>query len=455
MRINQNNIYSTALESNIMFVDMNCFFPSCEQQVNYWLRHRPIGVCVYTGKQGAVIALSKEAKKKGIKPARLDEIMKLHPEFIPLETNPARYREFHIKIMKVLKHFTDDVVPKSVDEAVLNFSSYRLHYKDLKQVGIDIKKKIKEDVGDWFTCSIGIAPNAFLAKLASDIKKPDGLILITPETIDGVLDKLKLTDLPGIAKNMAMRLVDGGIQSPLQMRHTPPDRLRKVCKSVVGEYWHYRLNFLEVDIATDDYKSMQAMRQISKEQRQSLETMYDILRALCVQLEKRMMRHELKAHFLAFSCNYEEGGCYTDYVRTDITIQGAIEMQNIILGRIKDKEQGHNCAKIFNCDITRMTVWVTDFEDSEYIQYALFGDTLHKDNLRKVAYSIKDQFGFEKIQLAGELTGTPVMKDVIGFGSIKDLIPQEKKLFGPVIKKKSYQESVMIPDQDFMNYKDE
>jgi DNA polymerase-4 len=454
LRINQNNIYSTALESNIMFVDMNCFFPSCEQQVNYWLRHRPIGVCVYTGKQGAVIALSKEAKKKGIKPARLDEIMKLHPEFVPLETNPARYREFHVKIMKVLKQFTDDVVPKSVDEAVLNFSSYRLHHKDLKQVALDIKKKIKEDVGDWFTCSIGIAPNAFLAKLASDIKKPDGLILITPETIDGVLDKLKLTDLPGIAKNMAMRLVDGGIQSPLQMRHTPPDRLRKVCKSVVGEYWHYRLNFLEVDIATDDYKSMQAMRQISKEQRQSLETMYDILRALCVQLEKRMMRHELKAHFLAFSCNYEEGGYYTDYVRTDITIQGAIEMQNIILGRIKDKEQADNCAKIFSCDITRMTVWVTDFEGSEYIQYALFGDNLRKDNLRKVVYSIKDQFGFEKIQLAGELTGTPVMKDVIGFGSIKDLIPQEKKLVEPIVKKEVKQESVMIPDEDFIEYKD-
>ena len=63
---------------------------------------------------------------------------------------------------------------------------------------------------------------------------------------------------------MAMRLVDGGIQSPLQLRHTSPERLRKVCKSVVGEHWHYRLNFREVDIATDDYKSMQAMRQISK-----------------------------------------------------------------------------------------------------------------------------------------------------------------------------------------------
>lgn len=454
MYINQNNLNRPNEKATVMYVDMNCFFPSCEQQVNYGLRHRPIGVCVYTGRNGAVIALSKEAKRKGIKAGRIDEIMKLHPEFIPLETNPNRYREFHVKIMKVLSHFCDDVVPKSVDEAVLNFSSYRLVHKDLEQVAKDIKRKIKEDVGDWFTCSIGIAPNAFLAKLGSDIKKPDGLTVIMPDTIDGILDKLKLTDLPGIAKNMAMRLVDGGVQSPVQLRHTPPEVLRKVCKSVIGEYWHYRLNFLEVDIANDDYKSMQAMRQVSKEQRKSVETLYDILRALCVQLEKRMMKHELKAHFLAFSCSYETGGGYSDYVRTDTTIQGAIEMQNIILGRIKDKELASNSGKIINGDITRMTVWITDFSDSEYVQFAMFGDSLRKDKLRKVVYSIKDQFGFEKIQLAGELTEAPVFKDVIGFGSIKDLIIQQKNIHSDIPKEPVKHETVLVRDTDYIEHPD-
>ena len=454
MYVNQNNLNRPGEKALVMFVDMNSFFPSCEQQVNYWLRNRPIGVCVYTGKQGAVIALSKEAKKKGIKPARLDEIMKLHPEFVPLETNPGRYREFHVKIMNVLRSFCDDVVPKSVDEAVLNFNSYHLVHKDLEQVAKDIKRKIKQDVGDWFTCSIGIAPNAFLAKLGSDVQKPDGLTVITPETIDGILDKLKLTDLPGIGKQMALRLITGGVSSPLQLRHTRPEVLRRVCKSVIGEYWHYRLNFLEVDIANDDYKSMQAMRQVSREQRQSVDTLYDILRALCVQLEKRLMKHQLKAHFLAFSCSYETGGHYEDYIRTDLTIQGAIEMQDIILKRIKDKEQATGCHKIINHDITRMTVWVTEFANSEDVQFMLFGDTLRKDKLRQVVYSVKDQFGFEKLQLAGQLTGTPVFKDVIGFGSIKDLIMQQKQLHQPKAKDEK-PETVIVPDTDFLNYKDE
>lgn len=454
MYVNQNSVNRPNEKPLVMYVDMNCFFPSCEQQVNYWLRGRPVGVCVYTGKQGAVIALSKEAKKRGIKPARLSELVPQYPDFVPLETNPNRYREFHVKIMNVLKSFCDDVVPKSIDEAVLNFASYQLVHKDLEQVAKEIKRKIKEDVGDWFTCSIGIAPNAFLAKLGSDVKKPDGLTVITHDTIDGILDKLKLTDLPGIGKQMALRLITGGISSPLQLRHTRPEVLRKVCKSVIGEYWHYRLNFLEVDIANDDYKSMQAMRQISKEQRQSVDTLHDILRALCVQLEKRLMKHELKAHYLAFSCSYETGGGYEDYMRTDLTIQGAIEMQDVILKRIKNKEQATGCPKIINHDVNRMTVWVTDFANSEDVQFMLFGDTLRKDKLRQTVYSLKDQFGFEKIQLAGELTGTPVFKDVIGFGSVKDLIMQDKKTRLPKVEEVK-QETIIVPDMDFLNYRDE
>lgn len=455
MYVNQNGINVTNPEATVMFVDMNCFFPSCEQQVNYWLRGRPIGVCVYTGKQGAVIALSKEAKKKGIKPARIDEIMKYHPEFVPLETNPERYREFHVKIMKVLREYCDDVIPKSIDEAVLNFGSYRLinKYKDLEKIAQEIKKKINKDAGDWFTCSIGIAPNAFLAKLASDIKKPDGLVSITSETIDGILEKLSLTKLPGISTQMAKRLMIGGIHSPLDIRYSTPEKMHKACRSVIGEYWFHRLNFREVDIQTDDYKSMQAMRQISKGQRQSLATMFDILRSLCVQLEKRMMKHELKAHVLGFSCSYEDGGGYADFIRSNTTIQGAIEMQDIILGRIKEKEAENRGTKIITQDITRMTIWVTEFSDSEYVQFALFGDTLRKDKLRKAVYSIKDQFGFETIQLAGELTETPVMKDVIGFGSIKDLLPEQKKVRVKP-KEEVKHEQTVVPDEDFLNYVD-
>lgn len=421
MKVNQNNILDENLKSNVMYVDMNCFFPSCEQQVNYWLRNRPIGVGVYTSKHASVIALSKEAKRKKIKPARIDEIMAIHPEFVLLETNPKRYREFHHKIMTVLRSFCDDVIPKSIDEAVLNFSAYSLVHKDLKQVALDIKKKINTDVGDWFTCSIGIAPNAFLAKLATDIKKPDGLIEITPQNIDSILDKLCLTDLPGISKRMAGRLVMGGIQSPLQIRHSTPAALHRACHSIVGEYWYYRLNFKEVDIVTDNYKSMQAMRQISKEQRANIETLHDVLRALCLQLEQRLVKHELSAGFFGFSCSYEGGYTWGDQVHTDAPIQDGIELMDTIVGRMEHFAKENDSGPIINHDVVRMTVWVSEFIDSEVTQYSLFESNVRNDTVRKTIYSIKNKFGFEKIGRAAEMTATPVFKDVIGFGSIKDI----------------------------------
>ncbi|MFN5704885.1 MAG: DNA polymerase IV, partial [bacterium] len=83
---------------------MNSFFASCEQQVNYYLRGRPVGVCVYTGKYGCVIAPSVEAKRAGVKTGmRLNDAIQVCPDLVPIETNPARYREFHVKIMNVLR----------------------------------------------------------------------------------------------------------------------------------------------------------------------------------------------------------------------------------------------------------------------------------------------------------------------------------------------------------------
>lgn len=423
--IKQNNIAVANLKPTIMFVDMNSFFPSCEQQVNYWLRGRPVGICVYTGQHGSVIALSKEAKAKGIKADRLSAIMAKHPEFIPLETNPQRYREFHKQIMKVLRSFSDDVIPFSIDEAAINFSSYQLVYKDLEAVAQEIKIKIKQEVGDFLTCSIGIAPNEFLAKLGSDLKKPDGITVISPQNIDTVLSELKLTDLPGISRKMALRLVMGGISSPLQLRYTPAGNIRRACKSIVGEFWHYRLNFKEVDMRQDlHYKSMQAMRQVSAEQRASIETLRNVLYALCLQLEKRMMAQEVFCHSAGVAFYYEDGGHWKDHLHSTVPLQGGDDLLKSFLERMAAAEKQLYGTQILNTEITRMSIWVSDFIKEGLQQYTMFENYSRKDRLRKTVYNVRDKFGFEKIQTAAELLDKPVMKDVIGFGSIKDLSPR-------------------------------
>ncbi len=425
MQYNHNR-FNADTSSLVMFVDMNSFFARCEQQANYYLRGRPVGVCVYTGKYGCVIAPSVEAKKMGVKTGmRLNDAMKLCPDLVPIETHPARYREFHVKIIAVLKKYCNEVIPRSIDEAVMDLTSYRKIYKDPISLAKQIKNDIKNEVGEWLTCSIGIAPNAFLAKLATDLQKPDGLVTIMPDNIDEVLSKLQLTDLPGISKGMAGRLERGNIYTPLQLRHAAPELLKRICKSIVGLHWHYRLNFAEVDLMTRDYKSMQAMRQISKEQRAHVENLSDILLTLCMTLERRMMHNNVFAKDFFMTFKYEDGYRWEDKVIHQRPIQDGIELYEIVKSRMKKFQETHKCEPLINTNITSMGVGVTDFIPDEMIQYNMFENNIKKDKLRKVVYNLKDKYGSSKIMKAVELRENDIMKDVIGFGSVKDLHIEE------------------------------
>ncbi len=420
--------FSPRTTSRVLFVDMNSFFASCEQQDNFYLRDRPIAVCVYTGKFGCVIAPSIEAKRFGVKTGmRLNEAILLCKDLIPIETNPERYRKYHVKIMDVLKFYCDNVYPKSIDEAVVDLTNYELVHKDVIQVAKNIKKDITEKVGDWLKCSIGIAPNSFLAKVASDIQKPNGLIIINPENIDIVLGRLKLKDFPGIADKMEIRLNKGGIKTPLDMRRASPENLKAILKSVVGFYWHCRLNFVEIDLDNEhDYKSMQAMRHLNKEQRASYEGINEILIALCLTLERRMVKRKIFANTLAFNVRYANGEQWADFLNVSSPLQDGAEIYKAIMNRIEDFETNNAPEKIIHRGIISISLSVSHFLDDTMVQYNLFEDNTKKDHLRKVVYDLKDKFGKQKLMRAVELREGNVMQDVIGFGSVKDLYNDEQ-----------------------------
>ncbi len=414
-------------EARVLFVDMNSFFASCEQQVNFYLRNRPVGVCVYPGKFGCIIAPSIEAKRFGVKTGmRLNDAMIICPELVPLETNPERYRQFHVKIMAVLKKYSNDVFPKSIDEAIVDLTHYSFVHKDVLQVAKTIKQDIANEVGDWLKCSIGVAPNYFLAKLASDIQKPDGLTIIDNQNIDAVLAKLKLTDLPGIGNNTMIRLNKGGITTPLQMRYASPENLKAILRSVLGFYWHCRLNFIEVDVNNEhDYKSMQAMRHLSKDQRKSTDSINNIFLTLCLTLEKRMVQRKFFCHHIGFAIKYNNGERWDDFIKTQIPMQDGIEIFKALTNRMNDFTTKNKTNSLINSGIMSISVYVSQFIKSNLVAYNLFEDHSKQDKLRQTVYDLKERFGKEKIQRAVELKDEGTYKDVIGFGSIKDLEEEE------------------------------
>jgi len=411
----------------VLFVDMNSFFATVEQQYNYWLRGRPVGVCVYTGKFGCVIAASIEAKARGIKVGmRLNDAVKICPDLIPVETKPERYREVHKKFIKVLEKYSEDVIPKSIDEAVVDLSNYKLYHKDPVETAKKIKEDLRREVGDYITCSIGIAPNAFLAKFAANLKKPDGLTLITRETIDDVLKTIKFTDLPGIKEGIARRLISAGIKTPVELRHSSPSKLKNACNSIIGVYWYYRLNFSEVDQISNRYKSMQAMRQVSREQRRSMDTLDQIFLRLCLTLERRMVKEGVFCNEITFFSSYEEGYQWKDHVITKKPLQDGVEIMNLIKLHMNSFQTIKKCEPIINENLRSMGVTVERLVPSDTVQYELFSKDVTKDYLRKIVYDIKDRFGSDIIMRAIELRDENVLKDVIGFGSVKDLHPEEK-----------------------------
>jgi DNA polymerase-4 len=406
-----------------MYIDMNCYFASCEQQRHPELRGKPLGVVTYDSPNAAVIAASKEAKKIGVKGGmRLQEYLALCPDMITISTHPSWYRIIHVDVMAILRSYCDDVIPKSIDEAVLNFNSYRFVYNDLTEVARNIKADIKKKY-DYLTCSIGIAPNSFLAKLGSNRQKTDGLVTITPDNLDEHLAQMKLTDLTGIAANNERRLRLIGINTPLEMRHSSPALLRKAFGGVVGNYWHTRLNFGEVDMYNKtENRTMSATRTMSRQQSSSRQTLESMLISLCTRLEQRMVKGGLFCKEVYFSIRYRDFSIWETSVKLADPVQDAQELRSYIKQRITGFELSRNMPTVFTDKVTNLTVAIQGFVKDNVMQYSLFDNRMKKDKVRKVMYDIKDVYEQNNIVRKGcELYTPNVMKDAIGFGSVRDM----------------------------------
>lgn len=424
-RFSHNNIEGNP-QSLMMYVDMNSFFASCEQQDNEELRGKPIGVCPFASPTACVIAPSIEAKKFGVKTGmRFNECKQLCPQMIAVTARPYRYRWFHIEIMKVLRSYCDDIMAKSIDEAVMNLTSYRLVYKDVKALAQQIKEDIKKACGEYVKCSIGIAPNSFLAKLGTELQKPDGLVMITPENIDEQLSKLKLTDLPGIAKNNERKLQLIGIRSPLEMRQSSESLLRKAFGGIVGYYWYCRLHFKEVDLYQNQYRAMSATRSVSRQQRESQKALEGLLISLCTRLEQRMVKQEVFCREISFFIKYNNHTGWDTSMRFTYPLQDAMEMRQYILNKVNDFEKTHQIPTMFHNKTMSMGIYISKFIKAEHVSYTLFDNKMRQDKLRKVMYTIKDKYGRDIVRKASETIAPNEMKDAIGFGSVKDMYASE------------------------------
>lgn len=200
----------------IIHIDMDAFFASIEQLDNPELRGKPVAVGG-SGQRHVVAAASYEARKFGVRSAMPSVTAKrLCPELIFVRHRFDRYQEMSGIIFNIFREYTDLVEPLSIDEAFLDVPGNKKGMRSATLIARDVKDEIKKRTG--LTASAGISFNKFLAKIASDIKKPDGLFLISPDDADKFIDELPVEKFFGIGKVTAEKMHRLGIHKGSELK---------------------------------------------------------------------------------------------------------------------------------------------------------------------------------------------------------------------------------------------
>lgn len=215
MRIGRTDLSLSAVRK-IIHVDMDAFYASVEQRDDASLRGRPV-VVAWRGNRSVVCAASYEARKFGVRSAMpAVRAERLCPDAVFVPPDFTRYRTVSRQVREIMRRHTDLVEPLSLDEAYLDVTVNKQGLPSATDVAKAIREAIREEL--QLTASAGVAPNKFLAKLASDMRKPDGLFVIRPADIDTVLPPLPAARIPGIGKVTDRRLEQIGVRSIAQLR---------------------------------------------------------------------------------------------------------------------------------------------------------------------------------------------------------------------------------------------
>lgn len=405
----------------VMHIDLNSCFATIEQQANPLIRNKPVAVAAYAKDHGIVLAASYDAKALGIKlGTSVREARQIHPGIIILMPDPPKYREAHKRFRDILTSYTSDVVPKSIDEFVVNFQGSQAvrQGRSMEAVGLEIKDRIKQELGEYVTVNIGISTNRFLAKLAAGLHKPDGLDIITYTNLIQTLKDVELMALPGINHRYKARLQAAGIGTPYDMFQADAKFLKNfVFYSKLGYHWYQRLRGWEVDAIEFTRKTIG--HQYALEQKTAdLDDLRRLLMKLCEKTGRRLRSNTLVANgihlYLRFADrNYWHHGHKT--VGQLYATQDIYRAAEALL--VKAAEEGGITDNVSHISITVFNLAACNPE-----QLGLFDQPLaRRKALAEAADQANDRFGEFTVIPAIMANMDKTILDRVAFGNIRDM----------------------------------
>jgi DNA polymerase IV len=410
-------------EPATLVIDLNCAFASIEQQHDPTLRGRPLAIAAYATNAATIVSSSREARAYGIKTGmRVFEAKALFPGIIVREPNPPRYRAVSDQMIEIVTRHSPEVVRMSIDEASVNLAGTpNLVRLGPEGVGRAIKGALRDEVGECITASVGISTSIWMAKQASNLNKSDGLERIDHNNLVSVFERLKLTDLSGIAEASARRLQLGGINTPIEFLYATPERLHLAGMSAeVAGGWSRRLRGFEVgsfhNAARKSYSHSHVLARATSSQRE----LEELLMRLSDMVGRRLRAAGRRGRVVSIGVVYRpEAGHFSRQTTLTTPISTGDEIYRAALALLAARDPRR--------EVGTLGVGLAGLSDGPPNQMDLFSNRVapRGERIEIAIDAIRDRFGDDAVQRARLLGRAPVVRDRIAFGNTGH--PDEKE----------------------------
>ena len=297
---------------NWLFIDMNSYFASVEQHHRPELRGRPVAVVPVESDYTSVIASSVQAKRCGVKTGtKVGDAKRLCPGIELVLARPKLYVQVHHALLRSVDKCAPIHKVYSIDEWSIRLTGAEQKVEVASELGRKIKRQVLQDFSPYLTCSIGVAPTRLLAKIASDLKKPDGLTVLGVEDLPDRLENFSLDDLCGIGHGMLKRLDAFGLRTVAELWAISKRQAIEVWGSVGGASWWSGFHGIDEPEAASRRRSMSHENVLAPEFRNERDA-YGILVRLVCRLGARLRADGYFAQYLRVNLKDVRGGYWSD-----------------------------------------------------------------------------------------------------------------------------------------------
>lgn len=320
------------MEANrkIIHVDMDAFFASVEQMDDPLLRGKPVAVGGGS-ERGVVAAASYEARKFGVRSAMSGVMARKNcPGLIFVKPRFSRYKELSKKIRSIFYEYTDLVEPLSLDEAYLDVTTNKKNHPSATLIANEIRKRIFEEVG--LTASAGISNSKFVAKIASDINKPNGQKTIPPEEVVGFLEGLPVEKFFGIGRVTAVKMYELGVFSGKDLKEKSLEFLRSHFKSSGEHYYKMVRGLHQSEVKPNRIQKSVAAEHTFTANLTSEIYMMERLEAIAEELEGRLLKSKIAGKTITLKIKYSD---FTQQTRSK-TLPYFVKDKDVLLKTVRD-----------------------------------------------------------------------------------------------------------------------